>query len=153
LFYFLGLVTLLAMSGCVVRTYEATKDRVDQDLSAGNRGYIKGTARQNSARKATRTTRVVEVELRSPLKFEKGSKKAAVRQEQCRLKPVTADMSSASPDHTGNNAAARRKIYRAEKRYFTKISQKYYGRLKNGKKSMMLTRACLRLRIRSIPGK
>jgi len=67
---------MLILSGCVVRTYPLTKDRVDQDLSTGNRGYLMGQppSIEGRERKATRTTQVVEVELRSPIKFEKMSK-------------------------------------------------------------------------------
>jgi nucleoid-associated protein YgaU len=60
------LTSTLALSGCVARTYNLTRDRVDQDLSVstGNRGYIMGTAPTEPAeRKTTRTTRVFEVEL------------------------------------------------------------------------------------------
>ena len=60
------LISSLALSGCVARTYNLTRDRVDQDLSAtsGNRGYIMGTAPDESKeRKSTRTTRVFEIEL------------------------------------------------------------------------------------------
>ncbi|MFH0918002.1 MAG: LysM peptidoglycan-binding domain-containing protein [Candidatus Omnitrophota bacterium] len=55
----------LALSGCVARTYELTRDRVDQDLSSsmGNRGYIMGKAPEAAERKTTRTTRVFEVEM------------------------------------------------------------------------------------------
>ncbi len=61
-----------ASCGCVVRTYQVTRDRVDQDLSAGNHGYLSGTAEEENSldRKATRDTRVVEIELRSPLRFD-----------------------------------------------------------------------------------
>lgn len=64
------------LSGCVVRTYTVTKDRVDQDLSDGNRGYLKGqvVGKETKERKATRTTQVVEIELCSPVKFEKSPK-------------------------------------------------------------------------------
>jgi len=71
-------ITLVAVmsltSGCVVRTYQMTRDRIDQDLSAGNRGFLmgKGVSAEGD-RKTTRDTRVVEVELRSPIKF--GGKK------------------------------------------------------------------------------
>lgn len=67
------LAFVLLLSGCVVRTYSLTKDRVDQELGTGNRGYLKGQPSQpvESERKKTRTTHVVEIELRSPLKFEK----------------------------------------------------------------------------------
>ena len=67
-----GLSFAFVLSGCVVRTYPLTKDRVDQDLT-GNRGYIQGQAPagEEKERKTTRTTQVVEIELRSPLKFER----------------------------------------------------------------------------------
>ncbi len=59
------LTSTLALSGCVARTYNLTRDRVDQELSStsGNRGYIMGQAPEPQERKATRTTRVFEVEL------------------------------------------------------------------------------------------
>jgi len=71
--FFLSLSVILA--GCTVRTYKLTRDRIDQDLSAGNRGYIMGSAPaiEESARKTTRTTQVVEVELGSPVKLKKGA--------------------------------------------------------------------------------
>ncbi|MDD5561225.1 MAG: LysM peptidoglycan-binding domain-containing protein [Candidatus Omnitrophica bacterium] len=60
------LTSSLALSGCVARTYNLTRDRLDQDISAasGNRGYIMGAApAETSKRKTTRTTRVFEIEL------------------------------------------------------------------------------------------
>ncbi len=70
-----AIVLVFVLSGCVVRTYSITKDRVDQDLAAGNRGYLKGQASSSKMeRKATRTTQIVEVELHSPIKFEKSPK-------------------------------------------------------------------------------
>ena len=59
------LSSTMALSGCVARTYNLTRDRVDQELSAssGNRGYITGQAPEPQERKTTRTTRVFEVEL------------------------------------------------------------------------------------------
>jgi nucleoid-associated protein YgaU len=74
LHYLLGLGVLFLLSGCVVRTYPLTKDRVDQDLTMGNRGYIQGKGPMPPERKPTRTTQVVEIELRSPIKFEKKPK-------------------------------------------------------------------------------
>lgn len=72
-----GLSLALVLSGCVVRTYPLTKERVDQDLT-GNRGYLQGQAPsgEEKERKSTRITQVVEVELRSPLKFEKSRSRA-----------------------------------------------------------------------------
>lgn len=59
------LILTLALSGCVARTYNLTRDRVDQELSStsGNRGYIMGNAPEPKERRTTRTTRVFEVEL------------------------------------------------------------------------------------------
>jgi nucleoid-associated protein YgaU len=60
------LTSSLALSGCVARTYNLTRDRIDQDISttSGNRGYITGTApAEPTERKTTRTTRVFEIEL------------------------------------------------------------------------------------------
>jgi nucleoid-associated protein YgaU len=71
----LVLALAFILSGCVVRTYQITRDRIDQDLTTGNRGYLKGEApAQTQERKTTRTTQVVEVELRSPVKIERASK-------------------------------------------------------------------------------
>lgn len=70
-----GLSVAVLLSGCVVRTYPLTRDRVDQDLSLGNRGVVQGEAKlEDVERPATRTTQVVEVELRSPLRFERCAK-------------------------------------------------------------------------------
>jgi len=74
-----ALSTVFMLSGCMVRTYQMTRDRIDQDLSSGNRGYLQGRAPQidqSKERPSTRTTQVVEVELSSPFK-NKQSKKAA----------------------------------------------------------------------------
>ena len=68
------LSSVFMMSGCTVRTYKATRDRIDQELSAGNRGYLMGSVPpglESNSKRSTRTTHVVEVELRSPLTLEK----------------------------------------------------------------------------------
>jgi len=64
---------LIGVSGCGtrVRTYILEKERVDQDLSEGNVGYLAGAAdpaERSRERKLTRQTYVAEVELpvRSP---------------------------------------------------------------------------------------
>jgi nucleoid-associated protein YgaU len=70
------------LSGCVVRTYKLTRDRVDQNLESGNRGYLIGkpsAEELSKPRKTTRTTRIVEVEMYSPVKFNKESKKRPIR--------------------------------------------------------------------------
>jgi len=72
----LSVLLVFILSGCVVRSYQVTKDRVDQNISEGNRGYMKGQppAGSEKERKMTRTTEVVEIELRSPIKFEQKAK-------------------------------------------------------------------------------
>ena len=76
--YLLGVSFLL--SGCVVRSYPVTRDRVDQELT-GNRGYLQGEAPTAGDRKPTRTTRVVEIELHPALTFDKGAKKVVAQTE------------------------------------------------------------------------
>ena len=68
-----GFSAILFLSGCTVRTYSAVKDRVDQE-AGGNQGYLTGSApagAQAPKKFTQRTTRVVEIEMRSPVKFEK----------------------------------------------------------------------------------
>jgi nucleoid-associated protein YgaU len=62
----IGLVVLL--SGCVLRAYTETKQRVDQNLTTGNQGYLMGNPPllDENARRQTRKTYVAEVEMASP---------------------------------------------------------------------------------------
>jgi LysM repeat protein len=72
--YLLSLAFVFLLSGCVVRSYPLTRDRVDQDVNSGNRGYVKGAAASDAKvadKRTTRTTQVVEIEMHSPIKFEK----------------------------------------------------------------------------------
>lgn len=71
------------LSGCVVRSYTVTKDRVDQDLGQGNRGFLMGrsSSMEQGERKKTRTTRVVEMEWESPFKFKKNKKEISSEQD------------------------------------------------------------------------
>ncbi len=76
-YYFLPAILFsFILSGCVVRTYTVTKDRPDQVLESGNRGYLKGAqpAGEEKERKVTRTTNVMEIEFHSPIKFDKKSR-------------------------------------------------------------------------------
>lgn len=74
MFYLSVLFFIFVLSGCVVRTYPVTRDRVDQVIDEGNGGYLRGKSSGNNEvkeRKTTRTTQVVEIELHSPIRFEK----------------------------------------------------------------------------------
>jgi len=80
-FYLLLVLSFsLVLSGCVVRTYRTTRDRVDQGLNIGNRGYLMSNKaiEEPTDRKATRTTQIVELELHSPIKFEKAPKEKTI---------------------------------------------------------------------------
>jgi LysM repeat protein len=73
LFGFLTLASVLVLSGCVARTYSIAKDRVDQSLESGNRGYLMGKAPAQSGleRKDSREIRVFELELGRSYKTKK----------------------------------------------------------------------------------
>jgi len=106
--YLLALAFVFALSGCVVRTYQVAKDRLDQDLGSGNRGYLKGQAPYSEAkeRKTKRSNQVVEIELHSPIKFEKAPKQ--------KLEGGTAEQSGEDKDIWGNQGylSLRRKCLR-----------------------------------------
>jgi nucleoid-associated protein YgaU len=69
--FVLGGFLCFAISGCVVRTYPVVKERVDQDLAEGNRGYLMGKPQviEEKPKKATRRVQVFEIELH-PIKVE-----------------------------------------------------------------------------------
>ena len=94
--YLAGLAFIFMISGCVVRTYPLVRDRVDQNMSSGNRGYMQGKSEapaKEPERRMTRTTHVVEVELHPPVKFEKMPKpKAEERRPKTARYGVTAVM-------------------------------------------------------------
>jgi nucleoid-associated protein YgaU len=133
---------VFVLSGCVVRTYSITKDRVDQDLAVGNRGYLKGQAApREMERKATRTTQVVEVELHSPIKFEK---KPKIRPVETKPFETVEDRSqegnrgyivqSITPEIAKVQAVAFEKYTVQKNDTLQKISKKFYGTTKKWKK-------------------
>jgi LysM repeat protein len=65
----------LIINSCAVRTYKITKQRVDQDLSSGNRGILfgEGAVSEEEPRRATRQIQVIEFDLPG-----KGTKEARV---------------------------------------------------------------------------
>ncbi|MCG2714399.1 MAG: LysM peptidoglycan-binding domain-containing protein [Candidatus Omnitrophica bacterium] len=123
------ITSTLALSGCVARTYNLTRDRVDQDLtsSTGNRGYLMGVPPEAKARsgKSTRTTRVFEVELGL-------AKKSDVK---C---PSTAPLTTFISEPTMMQEARIENVNTTFEQYtvtkndtLQKISQKFYGTTKN----------------------
>lgn len=160
----------ILLSGCVVRTYELTKDRVDQNLNLGNRGYLAGQTPEGVVgpeRKTTRTTQVVEVELNSPIKFVKGPGKVIET-----IKPaeepenrtddnqiwgnqgyLTRNAESTSETITQEEAAAKLTKYTVQKNdTLQKISQKFYGTTKMWAKVFDANKEILRTPNKIRPG-
>ena len=144
LFHLLGLSFVFILSGCVVRTYPVTKDRIDQDLNMGNRGYLKGQvpAGLGKERKATRTTQVVEVELHSPIKFERTPGHKAV-EEMPLAKTEDQELwgnrgyisQSETPEIQEPVQGPRMEKYTVQKQdTLQKISKKFYGTTKKWNK-------------------
>lgn len=132
-----ALFILSVISGCVVRTYKITKDRADQDLTAGNRGYVSGQVpAEEKPRKATRTTQAIEIELRSPLKFEKMPKekvyeeKAAAFPEEEAAGNLGFVEQSIEPDILEPGMLNYEKYTVEKNDTLQKISQKFYGTTK-----------------------
>lgn len=139
--YLLALAFIFFLSGCVARTYPLTRDRVDQDLSGGNRGYLSGQAPAGEIRerKATRTTQVFEVELGFP----------AGRGKRTEVKPAApaapADEAAESnrgyvsetnvPEEAVEPKTGAIEKYKVQKGdTLQKISQKFYGTTKKWNK-------------------
>lgn len=136
--YLLGLSAVLALSGCVVRTYPLTRDRVDQDLTTGNRGFIQGSAPkvEEKERPTTRTTEVVEVELRSPIKFEHRPKlniqETAPEQKQQIEGNRGYITNTITPEIQEPGPSEKYTVQKGDT--LQKISKKYYGTTKRWKK-------------------
>ncbi len=137
LFYLLGLSFVLALSGCVVRTYPLTKERIDQDLNAGNRGYIMGQTpkTEEKERKTSRTTQVVEIELHSPIKFERMPKtkpQEAAPVQKAEEQPIAGNRGyitqSITPEIVQPEVEPSFEKYTVQKGdTLQKISKKFYG--------------------------
>ena len=134
--HLLGLSLVFVLSGCVVRSYPLTRERIDQGLAAGNRGYLQGQApyEEVKERKAMRTTQVLEVELHSPIKFERRPKFKAKEEAGDEkiwgnrgyiTESTTPEIAESTP------AAAKMEQYTVLKGdTLQKISKKFYGTTK-----------------------
>lgn len=139
-----GLLAMLFLSGCIVRTYSVVKDRVDQE-PGGNQGYLTGSAPAGTTapKKSTkRTTRVVEIEMRSPVKFERLKEPPqAIEQRETQdislegnrgyLKALPAPIEPAALELTQGTAEAKYDTYIVKKGdTLQKISEQSYGTTK-----------------------
>jgi len=128
---FLGFCVLglsLALSGCVTRTYNLTRDRVDQDLSSssGNRGYLMGNAPEVKDRDTTRKVRVFEIEFgkgnKSDVKCPATTPLASVTDEPMMIQEQVTQMEAVSMSFE--------KYTVAKNDTLQKISQKFFGTTK-----------------------
>ncbi|MFA5090377.1 MAG: LysM peptidoglycan-binding domain-containing protein [Candidatus Omnitrophota bacterium] len=135
----LGLAAVGLLSGCTVRTYVATKDRLDQDLNTGNRGYLMGKGQEGPTKehKPTREVRIVEMELRSPVKFEKmpkqeaGAREETITQEEPVLAGNRGYLTSSTEELNAPVAVPAVEKYTVKRGdTLQKISKKFYGTAK-----------------------
>ena len=148
---FVSIASML-LSGCVVRTYQYTKDRVDQDLTEGNHGYIQGNrpeTLENKNREPKRTFQAVEVELHSPLKFVKSKKSAPEASEL-----ITEEAGNRGYVNQSENAVEEKTedytVLRGDT--LQKISQKIYGTTKKWNKIFELNVGSLKGPDKIYPG-
>ncbi len=143
LWQLLGLAFLLILSGCArVRHYTVVKDRIDQNLTAGNQGYLAGTAPQvQGERKTTRATYVTEVELppwkkSAELKQKQQTKKPALS-ESIETEALVSEDDSAAQKSGGISESVPENLekYTVQKSdTLQKISKKFYGTTKKWQK-------------------
>jgi nucleoid-associated protein YgaU len=138
-FVLLLIAFVFMLSGCVVRTYKITRDRPDQDLTRGNQGYLAGQSPAvDTNRKTTREIPVVEVEVRSPIKFEHKkpvnkttSQEQAIteqKKEETTQNPETVNRGYISGGQTDETQEKKLEKYTVvEGDTLQKISKKFYG--------------------------
>ncbi len=133
------------LSGCVTRSYKVVRDRVDQNLESGNRGYLMGKSTASfdtKERKLTRVTRVVEIEILTPAeikeKLKKKKSKEQVLKEQSDSRQIDIQEEKIIEESVEPESAPSGrdfKSYTVEKNdTLQKISQKLYGTTKKWNK-------------------
>ena len=154
-FKFAGICVLtstLALSGCVARTYNLTRDRVDQDISSssGNRGYILGQAPEPKERATTRTTRVFEIELG------RAKKCPASYPSSAPLTPSMEEPAAAYEQETQNEKPTQDQDFErytaAKNDTLQKISKRFYGTTKRWMKIYEANKDVLRGPDKLYPG-
>lgn len=131
------LTSTLALSGCVARTYNLTRDRVDQDLSSsGNRGYLMGQAPQPQERETTRTVRVFEIEL--------GKTKGSNLNCPATTALASATEETASIEEQETQGVTFEKYTVVKNDTLQKISKKFYGTTKRWTKIYQANKDILR---------
>ncbi|MFA5320845.1 MAG: LysM peptidoglycan-binding domain-containing protein [Candidatus Omnitrophota bacterium] len=156
----LGILTLSAfvLSGCLVttKTYPLTKDRVDQSLSSGNRGYLKGQApaeADNKPRKTTRVTRVVEVEFGDQAAKQQPVQRQSAEPEYSQSQEQESQTYQEEPLEEVPAVSASFENYKVQKNdTLQKISRKFYGTTRKWTKIYEANRDVLKAPNKIYPG-
>lgn len=148
-----------ALSGCVARHYTVIKERVDQDLTQGNRGYIQGSVppQQGESRSKTRKTHTVEIEMANPFKIKNLPPVDETKKEGSALETGAVsqeDMLSGQESDSGiSESLAGAEEYVVQKGdTLQKISSKFYGTTKKWTKIYDANRGVLKSPDRVYPG-
>ncbi len=156
LFVFLALAVMITvLTGCSVTTKMVTRERVDQDLSssAGNQGYLKGTAPAVGERKPTKTYIEVQVEAPAIEKENRVPQKVAETPEPSPA-PITnfeaASVGQPAPVVETKEELTDYKVQKGET--LQKISLKLYGTTKKWKKLFDLNKDMLKSPNKIRPG-
>jgi LysM repeat protein len=153
--YLVSLSTVFILSGCMARTYQLTRDRVDQDLP-GNRGCVTGKCIQEEKdRIKTRTVQVVEIEF--PSLFKKNKSTSEIKpQEVANEGGVTEEIPSAgvsAPEQEKLAPEVRFEKYTVLKDdTLQKISEKFYGHPGKWEKIFNANKAILKTPDKLYPG-
>lgn len=148
------LMFVFMLSGCVARTYEVTRDRLDQDTSGGNRGYLQGKAPQQEApRKTTREVRVFEFELGSSYKdkaTKPGTEEVITETDILRTPVMTETQTQTVTVQEAEGAMQQYTVGKGDT--LQKISQKFYGTTKKWQKIYQANRDALKGPDKIYPG-
>ncbi len=147
----LSLVSLI-LGGCAFHTYSVTKERADQDLSSGNRGFNQGSSDRDATRKTTRTYRVLEVEM-LPLKKSVQREKRAKSSAAVEAPAAVEQTSMESVEETAAAPAVTMEPYTVlSNDTLQKIAKKFYGSSSRWKKIFDANKAVLKAPDRIYPG-
>lgn len=158
-----GACLVFVLSGCMVRHYTVIKERVDQDLSSGNRGYIQGNipSQGEDNRLKTRKTHTLEIELASPFKIKQMPEVDETKKKDARMETNIDSLSQnsvASIDES--DLGATEQVTAVVEEYtvqkgdtLQKISSKFYGTSKKWNKIYEANKDTLKSPDRVYPGR
>lgn len=131
------LIFTLALAGCTVRTYSVTRDRVDQNLGTGNRGYLQGKMplEPQNERNTTRKTHVLEIELGPAAKSKAKAKHTPSAMPLTVIEETTLPLDTNISTQTTSQDTLNFEKYTVQRNdTLQKISSKFYGTTRNWKK-------------------